>query len=188
MDIDIKTDEFRKAMDQYVKLSGKSVPAAINKQFPKVFQRVSKTAPRAMARDVNRFAKSPAAVRVALARTRGKGGGRPQREVVADYIERMVKAKKAALGFMRLVIADMGKALAGKGTTSSAQFRARRASETYHNAWVRYTHTFKSNNNRKSHVRILEDSLSRGMDYAVNDMGDYIKRKLEEAGRKAGVK
>ena len=186
MEVRINTRDFRRQMDRYIRASGKDVPTAINKQFPKLFHRAGQTAKRASRAEITAFGKSELARRVALSRARPDG--RPMKLVAKDYIKRMLKQKRRAVGFLQLVIRDMGRSFKGEASRASrSTFQSRRASRSYHNAYVRYTHDFQGAGDRSGHVKEIQSAIDKSQAAAVRDMETYITRKLNRAARRRGL-
>jgi hypothetical protein len=142
--------------------------------------------------EIRALKESDKLVPLALKNLKGKPDGRPMKVRVKEYVNKVVKAKVRAAGYIRSVMIALSLKSQGKEPKDGARpgkinVKGRRASESNPDAFVEYSHTFKRGDGREQHIAEIGRAVSSGFANAERDIGQYIERKLKGNARKVGL-
>ena len=194
MQINIDTRQFDRATKLFMRESKRSLAGAINTTFETLHKEAARNVPAAKKTDINRFAKSEIAQKVAKKQLRGRYvKGIPASKQVEMYIAKMVEAKRGATRFTRLLVnAAYIKARGGTpqrpgGVRASGRKASNRGN--YLNAWVRIEYKFRRGDAfRKNIQRIVDEAYRKANAGLIKEMSEKAAKAVERAAKRAGLK
>ena len=192
MKVKIDTREFDRATKQFQKDMRRSLAGAINTTFIEYNKAARDNVTVASRADINRFRRSDVAKNIAIARvSRKRRKGQPAKDQVREYLNRMVKSKRAAIKFTRslvnaaFIMATGRKPQRPGGVEASGRKASNRGK--YLGAWVRVSYTFKGGR-RKNAERVINDAYKAASKSIGRVMADKAAKAVERAAKKAGLK
>ena len=194
MQIKIDTSEIDKAAKKFGREVNRSMAGAINTTFETLHKEAARKVPVAKKADINRFAKSVLAQKVAKKHMKGRYvKGIPASKQIEMYIAKMVEAKRGATRFTRLLV--NAAYIKSRGGTprrpGGVRAEGRKASNSgnYLNAWVRIQYTFKRGGFfRRNIEEILNKAYSEASAGIVKKMEEKAAKAIERAAKKSGLK
>lgn len=186
MRIKVDKSNLDRAIRLWQRETGQSMAAAINEANVAWHDATRPQVKKASKGDINALKKSDTGQGIAISRLI-KRGQRPTKKAVKDYLAAMVKAKKKAVGFTRLLV-NAGKIKAmgrspekPQGVKAKGQKASR--SKNRMNAWVRITYNYKGGERgdvERMILRAYDQSRGRILDLVQR----RIQRRLARAKRK----